>query len=148
MAKPDYTEKTNFVPCYDGEQSPPIISNDINAEQPTRIDLKELSLGDVIEFHGIHPDSYYFCKIIEEVGEKKIKIWFKGRYPGAIAPLEDIGSVYWKDGKFVEDKSAMELNRPYCIPHFYYKGDELFIDPSLRMEQFTAIYLKRKCRQA
>ena len=140
--------KTKFVPCYDGEKSPSRLDLENNFETKKRIELCEEPLGTIIQFRGVHPDSEYICKIVDSENEKKIKVWFKGRYPSAIVSIDKIISFSGPITNWIEEKGVIEIGKSYVLPHFYYEyntpqGTKLIIDPQLRMEQYTALFVKK-----
>lgn len=139
--------KTNFVPCYDGEKAPTYLSTSGNDESQKRIELAKVPIGTVIEFKGQHPDSEYICKIVGSENERKIKIWFKGRNPCALAPIEDIVSFQFPISETNLEKGVMEVGKSYVLPHFYYdydtpQGTKLNIDPVVRTEPYTKLFIK------
>jgi len=137
--------KTEFIPCYDREESPSRLDLEKNIETPIRIELGKELVGTIIQFHGVHADSKYICKIDSQ---KRIKIWFKGMYPSAIAPIETIISLSRLNTGLAAEKGVLEIGKAYVLPHFYYQHGasqetRLIIDPMLRMEHYTSLFLKR-----
>ncbi len=76
------------------------------------LSLESLSIGTLVEFDGIHPESHYLIKIVEENGKKYTDLWFKGR-PGCFR----LPASSWENKEF---NLAIKVGMGYCIPHFYY----------------------------
>ena len=104
----------------DDEKSPERIDSLPDTETPTRVELSELPVETIVQFYGLHPDSKYICKIVGSETEKKIKIWFKGNNPCAIAPLERMVSIDNKNGE--TEYGVIEVDKGYILPHFYYRN--------------------------
>ncbi|MFH1072295.1 MAG: hypothetical protein V1743_02600 [Nanoarchaeota archaeon] len=135
-----------FIPLEDSEGFPFFEKMVSQGEYKDRVDLREVPLETCIEFHGRHPDSYYFMQVIGPESARQVKVWFKGRAPAAVAPIEcivavDYSKVDWKQEKEGAgwEKGVMQVELIYHMPHFYYEDKKLRIDPQMRGEPYTEI---------
>ncbi|MBW2990195.1 hypothetical protein KY348_00650 [Candidatus Woesearchaeota archaeon] len=115
-------------------------------ETPDRVELKELPLGTVVQFYGLHPDSKYICLIAGTEEHKQIKVWLKGRGNGAVGDLEAITSVdYRAPREKAVEEGVMEIRKNYFMPTFEYdENDNLTLrggGANSRFEPYTKIFV-------
>ncbi|MBI4143440.1 hypothetical protein HY487_00995 [Candidatus Woesearchaeota archaeon] len=129
-----------FVPFQ--EFGAPVIDTE-KAEMLARVDLRELPLETVIEFHGRHPVSIYTAKLTtDEEGRRLIKIWLNRRASCAIGPIDSVISCE-APGIGVE-RGVMQVGQLYLMPTFRYLERELRLDfGDTRVEPYTKIYVQR-----
>ncbi len=138
--------QTRFIPCDDGEGAPARIDSLPDVETPERVELNGLPIGTIVQFYGAHSASKYICKIVGSEEEKRIKVWFKGNIPSAIAPLEEIISCDLRNT--LVECGVIETGKNYVLPHFWYKDinttkPTLIIDSQLRTEPYRRIFVKK-----
>ena len=106
-----------------------------------RIDLRELPLDTVLQFHGIHSDATYICKVVGPESSRQIKIWYKGRDGCAVTSIDTIGS--WDDD-WKKQEGIMKVYAQYMIPYFEYDRDRnLRLNfGEGRIESYTQILVK------
>ncbi len=136
------------------------------AETPDRIDLRDLPLDTLIEFHGVHPVSRYLVQLtditrMQEIGArlqksmqlpesqsgKYIKVWWLNHTESncAVGPLD--GLAWFEDSP--EERYLMAIGKSYTIPYFTYReGEAGSLELKLsfaeaRFEAYTKIFVQR-----
>ena len=138
------TSELGFVPLQEFEKSPERIDELEGVETPNRVDLKELPLGSVIQFYGVHHDSKYITLLCGPESDRQIKIWLKGRGNGAIGSIDCLFSQDFLVRPRISQLGILEVGKNYCLPHFYFdKEDNVSVAQQFRTEPYTKIFLKR-----
>jgi len=138
----ELTEEFSVIEGF--ERSPPPIDRVEDVEHPKRLDLREISIGSVVQFHGEHPDSIYICRLSGSESDRKIKIWLKGRGNGAIGSIDALRSRHsMRQWPWIVEKGVLEIGKNYVIPTFKYdKDDNLFLDHlGSRTEPYSKIFV-------
>ncbi len=146
-----------FVPILPYERSPEPVHMVEGIERPKRVDLRELLLGTVIQFYGLHADSKYICLLGGTEDNRQIKIWLKGRGNGAIGTIDELVSWDCKDMPDIKpEKGILELGKYYDMPTFTYYDDKDVTDQiavqnlswsTIRQEPYTEIFVKKPSKK-
>lgn len=136
------TTSLTFTPIPEFERSPKRIDGVEGVETPKRVDLKELPLGTIVQFYGVHPDSKYITLLTGPETDRQVKIWLKGRGNGVVVSIDLIVSEHLPTG--VKETGIMEVGKTYFLPEFYYDDrDNVTIGGMARFESYTKIFVKR-----
>lgn len=138
-------------PYLAGGASPERIDGSEGTEMPQVVNLGELPLCTIVQFHGQHPGSKYISKIIEQGNGRKIIIWLLGREPPAIGSIDAIVSVPQRSVGDIE-RGVIKIGAYYMMPTFNFKDDHLYgTDQPLqlqggiecRYEPFTKLFVRK-----
>ena len=138
------TLEPQFAPLQEFEESPGRIDGVEGVETPSRVDLRELPLGTIIEFFGSHPDSKYITLLCGSESHRQIKIWQKGKGNGAIASIDCLFSRDFENLSLEPQLGFLEIGKNYFLPDFHYDQDgQVFVQQVPRTEPYTRIFIKR-----
>ncbi|MFH1589208.1 MAG: hypothetical protein ABIB43_01435 [archaeon] len=138
-----------YEACTEGfEKSPEQLDTDPLAESVQEVDLHELPLGTIIQFHGSHPDSKYLSYLCGLEEDKQIKLWLKGQGNPAVTSIENmVSTIHYNP--FEQLNGVMKIGKTYILPTFNFKPDDKeFLELSLdgggiRIEPYTKILIKK-----
>lgn len=154
-----YVMPGQFVPYPEGGPAPEWIRDLEGVETPDMVDLREVPIGTVIQFHGLHPDSIYIAKVIGKENKREIVLWFKRREPPAIGSIDAIVSAPSADFNSPETRRGVmqikgfegldpRTRGHYLLPEFSYtdptaEGKRQLSFYNSRVEAYTRILVMK-----
>jgi len=126
--------------------------NEEDFEEVKRVDLKDLEVGALVLFKGVHPDSRYLLEIEgeEKTNERLIKFWYFGfgaSFMGGKGYLSTKAKNITASTKeeMLDEKmpqGILERGKHYTLPEFKWNNKRLYTG-GFRMETYKRIQLKR-----